>query len=1072
MFDTYTVYHLHTPLSNPTTIMDSVAPWEKYVKLAHQNGMKALGCTEHGNVFSWYNKKSKAEAPMEIDGHKYDGLKYIYGVEAYLTMGIPFEDGVAKPIQESLHCVLLARNHAGFVEINHLVSNSYNTHDGHFYYRPRITWDELCGTSDNVIVTTACLAGFLRHEDKNVRDMMVRHIAAHRDRFFLEVQHHLMLDQCEYNRELAGLSRRYGLKLIAGTDTHATDEFNAKCRLELQAAHNQHFESDECDLTFKTLDELIAMYKAQGTLNEAEYMGAIDNTNALADMIEPWEVDRTPKYPQVYDDPAALFKQSVEDGLRRHPELIEKHGESVVRDRILNETDVFTFRNALTYMLLYKRLVDYNHSQGVYTGPGRGSAAGSLICYLFGITEVDPLEYNLSFARFMSKEKVTLPDIDADYFSGDRDKVFDYILKEKMGFERVEAAQVITYQTIKLRGAIRNVGKALGMDLKTLDEIAKQESDESVPEELRERYPELFAKVDEIQGVVLTAGRHAAGAIIADKNSDMAGEMGVYYSSKTEFPITVLDKKELESLSWVKYDILGLDYVGLVNNTCKLAGIPRLTPSTVDLQDDKVWESIREDTTCIFQFVKNSAHAYIKKILSPDSIKESLKYDPNPSLFQRFALASAMLRPGAASVRDTAAQGIYVQYPIAQLNDALKDSMGTLVYQESLMAFLSKFCGYTEGQSDYVRSCVAKKKGTEQLVPDIRRGFLEYTPQHYGVSMEVAEKLIDPFIQTILDSATYSFSKNHSVPYTMISYMCGWLRYHYPQEFIATAIDTFQDNKDQIEEVMNYASRHGINVAPPKYGMSRSFSQVDKQTGYVYQSIVPIKDVSASSAEILYEVSQSLTTHTYFSDVIVNAKQRGVNKTVLQNLIYVDFFSEFGGQIALTRVMDACEIYSKRKTLKRDEVEALGGISALSSCLKPAKEGAKTFHIQDGLELCHCIERHIASLKLPDACPKAKIRQQMEYLGRINMSGDPKDRFRLYIRDVKPLKRKDNKKVWGYKFSATSLGTGKTQSLTVADWLYEQKPFIDGDILNTNSSDFSQNKAGFWRLLGYTVEQS
>lgn len=1062
MISNYVPYHMHTCLSTCTTQIDSMTQWAQYVQRAADCGMKAIACTEHGNILSWYNKKVTAE--------KF-GLKYIHGVEAYIAFQPFSADPDYKPIRENFHCVLLAKNHQGMVEINRLVSSSFRREDKHFYYYPRVAWSDLIKTSDNVIITSACLGGVLRHPDKQTRDDVVRFFAEHRDHCFLEVQHHLDLDQMQHNKELAQLARRYKINLIAGTDTHAIDDFNAQCRIMMQRERGIHFDNeDNFDVTFKDLDQLVSAYKKQGSLSELEYMAAIDNTNLVADMVEPITFDKHIKYPQIFDDPSGLFDRSIEEKLAQHPELVEKHGMEVVRARIEEEKRVFKARDAETYMLLYKRLADHNHANGIYTGPGRGSAAGSIVCYLFDITEVDPLEYNLNFPRFMSIERTSIPDIDADYYEEDRERVFDYLLRDHMESDQIESAQIVTYQTIKLRGAIRNIGKVLGMELPEIDGIAKQVADEAVPDNLRDKYPELFQYVDGILGVTLTMGRHAAGVVIADKNNDMAGELGLLTSDKTPYPVTMLDKREVESLMYVKYDILGLDYVGLVNKTCKLAGIPRLTPATVDVEDDAVWDSLRKDTTCIFQFMKPHAQRYVGEIMSDRSMAVSRKYDAEPSRLERLALASAMLRPGAASVRDEAAKGEYIQYSIPELNETLRDGMGTLVLQESLMAFLVKFCGYTGGQSDYVRSCVAKKKGTEQLIGDIRKAFLEYTPAHYNVPMDEAERLIDRFIQTILDSSEYSFSKNHAVPYTFISYECAYLRHHYPLEFIATAFDIFRDNTEYIASVKGYATQNNIAIKPMRYSKSRGFSTVDRNEECIYPSIAPVKNVSYATAEALYEAGKIAPLGSYFCDVLAAAQQCEVRQNVIQTLLTIDFFSDFGTQLTLARIMDKYYLWCNRKTVKVELLAELG-MSGEEPFFGTYRAGAKTRTIVDRTAFFHAVEDYIKAQNLPDITMAAKLRYQVEALGYITyITGRKEDRLKLCVLDCEPMTSKRRKTVWGYNVKATSIGSGKTQELTVYADVFAQKPLFKGCIIDTDGLAYERKgSSNYWTLRYYKL---
>lgn len=305
MSNQYTLYHLHSDLSNGVTNIDSVTKYGEYIERAKECGMKAMAFTEHGSVFEWWHKKSAIEAA---------GMKYIHGIEAYLTLNID------EKIRDNYHCVLLAKNYDGFLELNSLVSKSFCRTDNHFYYVPRITFNELFATSDNIIITTACVGGVLGKGDEQVQQYYLDFLERNKHRCFLEVGHHMDEKQVTYNEKLLLLSKSTGVPLIAGTDTHVLNAEHEKGRSILQASKNITFDGEErWDLKFKTYDELVAAYREQGSLPEAEYMQAIENTNVMADMVEPFELDRGTKYPHIYSEPEKTFRDKIQTAVENHP---------------------------------------------------------------------------------------------------------------------------------------------------------------------------------------------------------------------------------------------------------------------------------------------------------------------------------------------------------------------------------------------------------------------------------------------------------------------------------------------------------------------------------------------------------------------------------------------------------------------------------------------------------------------------------------------------------------------------------------------------------------------------------
>ena len=380
----YTIYHLHSRLSNGVTNIDSITDFHDYVDAAKVSGMTAMAFSEHGNIFAWLKKKEAIEAA---------GMKYIHAIEAYLT------EDIGDKIRDNYHCVLIARNYDGVKELNKLTSISFNRDDGHFYYVPRLTFEELFQTSDNILITTACLGGVLNNGTPSAKEKMLNFLRKNKERCFLEIQHHNCEDQIAYNQTLLNLSRELGIRLIAGTDTHALNDEHMDGRAILQKAKGVRFATeDEWDLTFKTYEQLIAAYKKQGSLPMDVVKEAIENTNYMASLVEPFTVDYSPKYPKLYADSEKVFKEKINEGVIRRG-INKKPNYKEYIDRIHYEYDTYKHNGAIDFMLLEEDYKSAMRAKGIKYGYSRGSVSGSVIAYLLGITEVDSVKYNLNFER-------------------------------------------------------------------------------------------------------------------------------------------------------------------------------------------------------------------------------------------------------------------------------------------------------------------------------------------------------------------------------------------------------------------------------------------------------------------------------------------------------------------------------------------------------------------------------------------------------------------------------------------------------------------------------------------------
>lgn len=905
----YCIYHLHSDMSNGVTNIDSVTKFQKYIDRAKETGMKAMAFSEHGSVFAWDLKKEAIEKA---------GMKYIHAEEFYITQTLE------EKIRDNWHCVLIGKNWEGVRELNYLASKSFNRKDNHFFYVPRITLDDLLNTSDNIIITSACLGGPLNHAPENIVKQLLEFMSKNKHRCFLEIQHHNVSDQKSYNLQLVQWSKEYGVPLIAGTDTHSLDEIHAEGRKILQKSKDICFsDEDGWDLSFKTYDELCEAYHKQGALSEEVYLTAIENTNKMADMVEEFVLDRNTKYPKIYDDPVKTFKQKINEGYKNNEYIHQRYSKKEVLDRVQEELVVYEKVGAIDFMLLETYIREWEKSVGIHSGPGRGSVSGSMIAYLLNITKMDSLKFHLNFFRFMNPARVTNADIDTDYYSEDREKLKYFLLHDRMNLSNIKTSEIITFNTIALKGAIRDVCRALykkdqgddGEYLKIADAIcAEVERDE---DGMRKKYPEVFKYVDIVNGTIVSIGSHPSGVLVSDR--DIERDVGLCSISTSDYPVSMLDMHGLDGQMYVKLDILGLDNLGVINQTCELAGIDYLTPDNVDLDDEKVWKSIRDDTTLIFQWESDSAQAYLKKFMSDETIAKIKAKSSNFSYLKWFSFGNGLLRPACASYRDEVSGGDFYDNGFKELNEFLAPEAGRVCMQETIMMFLVKFCGYSQAESDSVRRAIAKKKGTETLLPEIEQRFIEYSSTHYDITKEKCQEVIKPFLQIILDASDYGFSWNHSDAYSSIGYISGYLRYYYPLEFLTASLNIFSDKEEKTTAITNYARKVGITIKDIKFGHSKADYSMEKETNSIYKGIASIKYMSADVANKLYDLA-----HTQKFDSFIDLlRVFPGDSRQLEILIKLNYFSQFA---PIGKLLNIVELYNKfgtRKTLKESDVSAL-----------------------------------------------------------------------------------------------------------------------------------------------------
>lgn len=1051
MKNSYFVYHLHSDYSSCITNIDSATKIDMYINKAQEIGMKALAFSEHGSILNWYEKKSKIESA---------GMKYVHAAEVYLT------ESIREKIRDNYHCVLIAKNFEGFKELNKLISHSFNRNDNHFYYVPRITFEELMNTSDNIIITTACLASVLCKGEDNLKDRFLGWMINHSDRCFLEIQHHNVEKQKGYNRYLLDLHKKTGLRLITGTDTHSLNKELAEARVILQRAKNTYFSDEEgWDLTFKTYDELVESYKIQNSIPMEYVLDAINNTNVLEEMIEPFEIDTQPKYPKLYENSINIFRKLVYDSIDIHPYALKNHSREEIIQRVEEELLVYEATNMIDFMLFQKFVRDWEHEHDIFTGPARGSVSGSFIAYLLQITDMDSIKFNLNFFRFANKDRVSNADIDSDYFDPDRVKVRNFLLT----YPKIKSAEIVAFSTIKLKGAIRDVGRALNIPLNTIGNICKRilvndKKEDYAPDDLRNEYPELFKFVDLLNGVITSVGTHPAGVLCASR--DIEEEIGLFTLSTTEYPVSCLDMYGLDAGWWTKLDCLGLDNVGIINETCKLAGIERLTPDNTNLDDWEVWKDIREDTTCIFQFESSFAGQTMKQVFS-DKIIAKIKTElPNISYLKLMSFVNALIRPCGASVREKVIAGEIHKTGIFDIDDMLSAELGNCIIQEDIMNFLIKFCGYTLLEADKARKCIAKKKGTENLLPAIKNGFIEHSKEKYNLSDNEVDEIINPILKCILDATRYAFSWNHSDAYSFIGYACGYLRHYYPLEFITTCLNIWQDKEEKTANVILYAGRHGYKIKEPQFRYSKSDYFFNRDTNTIYKGMRSIKHLNEQCSNELYNLRNN--TYDSFIELLYDLKNININSRQIDILIKLNYFKEFGNPKELLQIYKMFQFFKdgnakllNKETVYNDEV--------LYNIVKRyANETDKLFNKLNVNEILNECEAYIKCQRLSDFSWKEKIVIQQEYLGYINLfTGEEKDRPKLIILKKQTLISKIGKnkgKPWCVMVQTQSIGSNIKGSFTIPFNIYSKEPFNEMDVIYCNKWE---RRKGYNYMLEY-----
>ena len=888
---TFTHLHNHTQFS----VLDGLSDIPTLVKKAKEDKMKAVAITDHGNMFG---VKKFHDVCMK------EGVKPIIGCEVYVARRGMHKKESNKPDGGGWHLVLLAKNLTGYNNLVKMISLAWT--EG-YYYKPRIDKELLKKYSEGLIALSACLGGEI--PDKIVQEGKEKGEAAlleykeiFGDNLYLELQRHpsgdpemdrkVYHDQVYVNQVLLEFAKKHNIKVVATNDAHFINKEDAD-------AHDRLI----CIGTGKDVDDPRRMrytrqewFKTQEEMKKlfADVPEAIINTNEIVDSVEVYELNREPimpafEIPSEFADADDYLRHITYEGAKlRYPDLSQK-----VKDRIDFELETIKKMGFPDYFLIVWDFLKAAREMGVIVGPGRGSAAGSVVAYCLKITEIDPIKYDLLFERFLNPDRISMPDIDIDFDEDGRDKILKWV-SEKYGRKRV--AHLITFGTMAAKMAIRDVARVQKLPLNEADKLAKLVPDtpgislknafEEVPE-LNKLYksgpPEIKSVLESaitLEGSVRNTGTHACGIIIGRDDLDKYVPVSTVKDSMLDIA-TQYDGKFIESIGLLKMDFLGLKTLSIikdaVENVKRSKGID-IDISSIPLDDEKTYELYSKgETTALFQFESDGMKKYLREL--------------KPTRFEDLIAMNALYRPGPMQYipefidRKHGRKKIVYDLPV--MEEILKDTYGITVYQEQVMLLSREMAGFTRGESDSLRKAMGKKKIEEMNKLKVK--FIEGAKKN-DLPVKVVEKVWHDWEEF----AKYAFNKSHATCYSYVSYQTAYLKAHYPAEFMAAVLSRNLNNIDKITFFIKETKRMGIPVLGPDINESSHNFTVNKD-GVIRFGLAAIKGVGGSAVE---DIIKERDKNGPFKDIFDFAKRvnlKSVNKRSFEALAMAGAFDAFEG---------------------------------------------------------------------------------------------------------------------------------------------------------------------------------
>ncbi|MCR4672604.1 MAG: DNA polymerase III subunit alpha [Lachnospiraceae bacterium] len=906
----FTHLHVHTEFS----LLDGFNRIKDLVARVKELGMDSCAITDHGVMYGVIDFYKEAIA---------QGIHPVIGCEIYVAPGSRFDKSGNPGNNRYNHLVLLAENNTGYQNLIKIVSKGFT--EG-FYYKPRVDKEVLREYHEGIIALSACLAGEIPEALRTGRYQTALASAREfldifgKDHFYLELQDHGIEEQKIVNEGLLKLSEETGIELVATNDAHYTYPEDAKAHDILLCIQTNKKVTDTDRMRYEGGQYYIKSPEEMAELFPYA-LDALENTHKIAmrcNVEIKFGEYKLPHFdvPAGYDSWTYLNKL-VQDGKNeRYPE-----GGAEVDARVDFELSTIKQMGFVDYFLIVWDFIRYARSQGIMVGPGRGSAAGSIVSYCLGISMLDPLKYNLLFERFLNPHRVTMPDIDVDFNDDRRQDVIDYVT-EKYGRDHV--VQIVTFGTMLARGVIRDVGRALDLPYSVCDNIAKM-----IPSVLNitidqamKSNPELAKKYEEdpsvkrlidlsrkLEGLSRHVSVHASGVVISPKPvmDYVPLSRGTDETITTQFTMTTL-----EELGLLKMDFLGIRTLTVIKNAVNLAN---RRPGTdidiekIDFADPEVYRMIAKgDTDGVFQLVSPGMRSFMKEL--------------KPDHFEEIIAGISLYRPGPMDFIPRYVKGKFepesITYECPELVEILEPTYGCIIYQEQVMQICMKLAGYDLGRSDLVRRAMAKKKAS---VMQKERQYFVYGNEEMGVPGCIAngidEKVANHIFDEMVSFAAYAFNKSHAAAYAVVCYETAWLKCHYPIEFMAATMTSVIDNSSKVTEFIQACRRMGIEITAPD--INEGISGFNVSGGRIIYGLSAVKGIGVSVADAIVREREKNGLFTSLRDFISRMNGNEINRRTVENFIKAGAFDRLGHtrrqeMLVYSLIMDdvACE---KKKSI-------------------------------------------------------------------------------------------------------------------------------------------------------------
>ncbi len=884
----YVSLHLHTEYS----LLDGAIRIEDLIKQAQEFKMPAIAMTDHGNLFGavdFYRQCTHA------------GIKPIIGCEIYVAPRSRFDKTQSSEDEySSFHLILLARDDAGYKNLLTLASKA--SLEG-FYYKPRIDMDLLEQYSGGLIGLSACLKGEVPYylqrgmvDKARERALAYKHILGP-ENYYFEIQANGLPEQAEVNKQLIALGKELHIGLVATNDCHYLKKDDAKAHEVLLCIQTGKTLRDTTRMKFSTNEFYL---KSPGEMIDTfkEVPEAIRNSIVIAERcnVTLKHENLLPQYKaESGEDTEAFLSRLAHEGLERK---IGKDAPPIYQDRLNSELGMIKKMGFTSYFLIVWDFIHHAKSKGIPVGPGRGSAAGSLVSYCLDITEIDPIKYKLLFERFLNPERVSMPDIDVDFCQDRRQEVISYV-SEKYGRDHV--AQIITFGTMKAKAAIRDVGRAMDIPYAEVDRIAKlipndlkmtiDKALEAEPQ-LKQAYDsdevvkELLDIARRLEGLNRHASTHAAGVVISPEPITnyaplyciKQGKGEVDKTSSEDSIVTQFEMKALEKVGLLKFDFLGLKTLTVIEKTLKYITQSKdaLDLAAIPIDDQPTYDLLSSGQTAgVFQLESEGMRDILIRM--------------QPNRFEDLIALVALYRPGPMQWIDDFIKrkkgDTKVTYMMPQLKEILDETYGIILYQEQVMLIANKIANFSMGQADVLRKAMGKKNIEE--MEKQKEVFIKG-----AVKNNITEKKAARLFDVMAPFALYGFNKSHSAAYAFIAYQTAYLKAHYPVEFMAATLTLDMSDTDKIVKSINECRKMKIEMLPPDINLSgREFSVIGNSIRFGLEAV---KGVGGAAIELVLEVREAGGPFTSIADLVKRADTRKVNKKVLEGLVKAGAFDSLG----------------------------------------------------------------------------------------------------------------------------------------------------------------------------------